>query len=243
LVAKHNDATLKQLKQLGAFTCSLATIWNTFRRPGLNYKKKTLRAAERDRSDVQRKRRRLRKTVAQIEPKRLVFVDETGVNTAMTSTHGWAPRGERAIGKVPASWGTVTLITGLGLGGVRAPFAFPGATHTAAFPTYGDMVLGPVLQRGDVVAFDNLQPHLAPSVTATIQRAGASVLRLPPYSSDYTPIEEMWSKAKQYLRRAAARRRTELYDAIGEALEHVTDRDIIGFFSTTDCVQLVVESR
>lgn len=230
LVREHNDATLKQLKQLGGFTCSLATIWNTLRRLGLTYKKKTLRAAERDRPDVQRKRRRFRKTVEQIKSKRLVFVDETGVNTAMTPTHGWAPRGERAVGKVPTSWGTVTLIAGLGLGGVRAPFAFPGATNTAAFQTYVEMVLGPELHRGDVVVFDNLQPHLASSVTATIKQAGADVLRLPPYSSDYTPIEEMWSKAKQYVRRAAARTRTGLYDALGEALEHVTAQDIMGWF-------------
>ena len=84
MVAKHNDATLKQLKQLGGFTCSLATIWNTLRRLGLTYKKKTLARSQRDRPDVQRKRRRFRKMVAQIEPKRLVLVDETGVNTAMT---------------------------------------------------------------------------------------------------------------------------------------------------------------
>ena len=151
LVREHNDATLKQLKQLGGFTCSLATIWNTLRRLGLTYKKKTLRAAERDRPDVQRKRSRFRKTVERIEPKRLVFVDETGVNTAMTPTHGWAPRGERAVGKVPTSWGTVSLIAGLGLGGVRAPFAFPGATNTAAFQTYVEMVLGPELHRGDII--------------------------------------------------------------------------------------------
>lgn len=76
----------------------------------------------------------------------------------------------------------------------------------------------------------NLQPHLASSVTATIKQAGADVLRLPPYSSDYTPIEEMWSKAKQYVRRAAARTCTGLYDALGEALEHVTAQDIMGWF-------------
>ena len=105
LVRKQNDATLKQLKQQGGFGCTLTTIWNTLRRLGLTYKKKTLHAAERSRPDVQKKRRRFRRKVKRIEPKRLVFVDETGVNTAMTATHGWAPRGERAIGPVPTFLG------------------------------------------------------------------------------------------------------------------------------------------
>lgn len=230
LVRKQNDATLKQLKQQGSFDCTLATIWNTLRRLGLTYKKKTLHAAERSRPDVQKKRRRFRRKVRQIEPKRLVFVDETGVNTAMTTTHAWAPRGERAIGSVPTSWGTVTVIAALGLDGVRAPLAFPGATDTAAFRTYVEMVLVPELHAGDVVVFDNLKPHLASGVAAAINQAGADVLPLPPYSSDYTPIEELWSKAKQFLRRVAARSRTVLYDALGQALEHVTAQDIMGWF-------------
>jgi transposase len=230
LVQKQNDATLNQLKQQGGFSCSLTTIWHSLRRLGLTYKEKTLHAAERSRADVQEKRRRFRRKVRRIEPKRLVFVDETGVNTAMTPTYAWAPRGERALGSVPTSWGTLTVIAALGLDGVRTPLAFPGATDTAAFQTYVEMVLVPELRAGDVVVFDNLSPHLSSGVTAAIEQAGAEVLRLPPYSSDYTPIEELWSKAKQFLRRVAARSRTSLYDALGQALEHVTAQDIIGWF-------------
>ncbi len=230
LVQKQNDATLNQLKQQGGFSCSLTTIWHTLRRLGLTYKEKTLHAAERSRADVQEKRRRFRRKVRRIEPKRLVFVDETGVNTAMTPTYAWAPRGERALGSVPTSWGTLTVIAALGLDGVRAPLAFPGATDTAAFQTYVEMVLVPELRAGDVVVFHNLSPHLSSGVTAAIEQAGSEVLRLPPYSSDYTPIEELWSKAKQFLRRVAARSRTSLYDALGQALEHVTAQDIIGWF-------------
>jgi transposase len=152
------------------------------------------------------------------------------LNTAMTPTPAWAPRGERAVGSVPTTWGTVSVIAALGLGGVLAPLAFPGATDTAAFQTYVDMVLVPELHAGDVVVFDNLKPHLASGVARAIEHAGAKVLPLPPYSSDYTPIEELWSKAKQYLRRAAARSRGTLYDALGEALEHVTAKDILGWF-------------
>lgn len=233
LIDKQKDATLDQLREQGGFSCSLTTIWRALRRSCLTYKKKTLHPSERNRPDVQEKRRKFRRRVRRIEPKRLVFVDETGINTAMTPTHAWAPRGERAPGSVPTSWETVTVIAALGLTGVRAPTAFPGATDTATFQTYVDMALVPELHAGDVVVFDNLSPHLTANVRKAIKRAGAKVLPLPPYSSDYTPIEEMWSKMKQRLRRLAARSRGSLYDALGDALENVTVQDIVGWFQHT----------
>jgi transposase len=196
----------------------------------LTRKKKSLHASERDQPEVQKKRRSFRCKVRQIEPKHLVFVDETGVTTAMTPAYAWAPRGERAVGSAPASWETVTVVAALGLDGVRAPLAFPGATDTAAFQSYVDQALVPALHKGDVVVLDNLKPHLAAGVAAAIERAGARVLPLPPYSPDYTPIEELWSKVKHWLRRAKARAKAELYDALGEALRRVTPKDILGWF-------------
>ena len=231
LIIKHPDATLRRLKELGGFTCTPTTIWRTLRRFRQTYKKKTLHAAERDDPKVQAKRRRYRRRVARIDARRLVFVDETGVNTAMTPSHAWAPRGERAIGSVPTSWGSTTVIAALGLDGVRAPFVFQGATDTQAFGTYVDEVLAPELRPGDVVVFDNLKPHRSPHVKRSIRRAGASVLPLPPYSSDYDPIEELWSKFKGELRRVAERTTEGLYRAVGETLEHVTLQDILGWFS------------
>jgi transposase len=91
-------------------------------------------------------------------------------------------------------------------------------------------VLVPELHEGDVVVFDNLSAHLGPAVAEAIEGAGARVLPLPPYSPDYTPIEEMFSKVKEFLRRVEARVKGDLYDAIGEALREVTDQDIIGWF-------------
>lgn len=166
----------------------------------------------------------------QIEPKRLIFVDEAGVTTAMTPAYAWAPRGERAGGSAPATWESVTVIAALGLDGVRAPLAFPGDTDTAAFQSYVEQVLVPELHAGDVVVLDNLKPHLAAGVAAAIEGAGASVLPLPPYSPDYTPIEEMFSKVKEALRHAEARVKAELYDAVGEALRRVTPEDILGWY-------------
>ena len=154
MIREQPDATSEQLKQRGGFTSSLKTLWLALRRQCLTFKKKSLHASQRDRPDVQTQRRSFRRKVRRIEPKRLIFVDETGVTTAMTPASAWAPRGQRAVGWRTASWETVTVIAALGLDGVRAPLAFPGATDTAAFQTYVEQALGPELHEGDVVVFD-----------------------------------------------------------------------------------------
>ena len=230
LIDEHPDATLEQLRQQGGFPCSLTTIWRALRRLGLTRKKKTLHADQQDRPDVQKKRRSFRRKVKQIEPQWLVFLDETGVTTAMTSTYAWAPRGERAYASAPGAWESVTVIAALGLDGVRAPLMFPGSMNAITFQSYIEQVLVPALHEGDVVVFDNLSAHLGPAVAKVIEGAGASVLPLPPYSPDYTPIENMFSKVKEFLRRVAARAKGDLYNAIADALREVTDQDIIGWF-------------
>lgn len=230
MIREHNDDTLDQLRQRCGFDCSLTTIWRALRRRGLTSKKKTQHADERDRPDVRQKRRSFRRRVQRVEPKRLVFVDETGVTTAMTRAYGWAPRGERAVGSAPGSWESLTVIAALGMGGVRAPLVFPGATDAAAFESYVEEVLVPELHAGDVVVWDNLSPHQAYAAAAAVKRAGARLLPLPPYSPDYTPIERLWSKVKAYLRRVAARNKDAVYSVLGEALERVSLQDIIGWF-------------
>jgi transposase len=230
VVQERPDATLAQLREHLGLDGSIMVVWRGLQKLGITRKKKSLHADERDRPDVQRKRRSFRRKVKAIEPKRLLFVDETGVTTAMTPAYARAPRGERAVDSAPASWESVTVTVAMGLGGVRAPLAFPGATNEAAFQSYVDGALVPALYEGDVVVFDDLAAHLKPGVTEAIERAGASVLPLPPYSPDYTPIEEMFSKVKEVLRRVAARSKGDLYEAIGEALRGVTAQDILGWF-------------
>jgi transposase len=230
LVRAQPDATLEQLKQQGGSSCSLKTLWYALDRLGLTRKKKSLHAEPRDRPDVRAKRDQFRQEVGTIEPQRLVFVDETGVTTAMTPAYARAPRGQRVVDSVPASWETVTVIAALGLDGVRAPWVFPGSTDTAAFQAYLDQVLVPELHAGDVVVFDNLKPHLAAGVAKSIEGAGAQVVPLPPYSPDDTPIEEMFSKVKHGLRRAEARTKAGLSEAVGEVLRRVTHQDILGWF-------------
>jgi transposase len=148
----------------------------------------------------------------------------------MTPTYGRAPRGERVSDPAPASWESVTVIAALGLDGVRAPLAIPGSSDAATFLASVEQVLVPALREGDVVVFDNLAPHFTPGVAEAIERAGARVLPLPPYSPDLTPIEEMFAKLKGFLRRAAARTRDHLVGTIGEALKRVSVPDILGWF-------------
>jgi transposase len=230
LVRERPDATLEDLRQHLGLSGSIMVVWRGLQRLDITRKKKTRHADERDRPDVQTKRRSFRRKVKAIAPKRLVFVDETGVTTAMTPTYARAPRGERAVDSAQASWESITVVAAVGLEGVRAPLAFPGATNQAVFQSYVEEVLVPALRPGDVVVFDNLAAHLNPAVTEAIEGAGASVLPLPPYSPDFTPIEEMFSKVKEILRRVAARTKGDLYEAIGEALGQVTVQDILGWF-------------
>jgi transposase len=230
LVEETPDAPLESLKREMGVSGSRMIICRALKKLGLPLKKKSKHASERDTPEVQEERREFAEDVGPIEPRRLVFVDETGVTTAMTPAYGRAPRGERVDASAPASWESVTVIAAMGLGGVRAPLAFEGALNAATFLVYVEQVLVPALRRGDVVMFDNLTSHLSPEVSTAIGRAGAFVLPLPPYSPDFNPIEEMFSKFKEFLRRVGARAKEHLYDAIGEGLREVTPEDILGWF-------------
>jgi transposase len=224
------DATLEELRQRLGVACSLMAISRALRKLKITRKKKDRHAQERDRPEVKRKRRAFRKQVAGIDPNRLVFVDESGANTAMTRTYGRAPAGERVHGSAPGHWDTVTLICGLRLSGVTAPVVVEGATDTAVFESSVEQVLVPQLQAGDVVIWDNLKPHKAKAVVSAVEDAGAQLIPLPPWSSDLTPIEEMFSKVKGSLRSVAARTTETVTAAIGSALHEISAQDILGWF-------------
>ena len=230
LVAERNDAALEELRDRGGFACSLTTIWRALRRMGLTRKKKSQHADDRDRPDVVRKRRAFRGKMKRIKPWRLHFVDEAGVTTAMTRSYARAPRGERAVGSAPGRWESFTAIAALGADGAVAPLVLPGAVDAATFDSYVEDVLAPELRPGDVVVWDNLKAHQDRAAARAVRRAGARLVRLPPYSPAYNPIEQMWSKIKAHLRRAAARAKDDVYAALGEALDGVTIRDVIGWY-------------
>ena len=230
LVRTQPDATLAELRDRLGIPCCLMTIARALQRHHLTRKKKTLHAQEQQSPRVQAQRRAFKKKLAAVDADHLVFVDESGANTAMTRTHGRAPQGERVKASAPGAWENVTLITGLRTSGVVAPMALPGAVDREVFQTYVQEALVPQLQQGDVVVLDNLQPHKNPAVRQAIEAVGARVEPLPVYSPDLTPIEELFSKTKSYLRTVAARTTDNVITAMGAALNRVTESDILGWF-------------
>lgn len=196
-------------------------------------KKKTLRASEQDREDVQVQREQWRVRMEEIEASRLVFVDESGAKTNMTRLRGRAPRGHRVYDSAPhGHWHTTTMLSSMRLDGSTACMVVDGATDTDVFMAYVQNVLIPSLRQGDIVVMDNLAPHKSPAIFQAIQEAGAQLLYLPPYSPDFNPIEKMWSKLKEKLRALAARTQQELLDAIANALQSVTASDAQGWFTS-----------
>jgi transposase len=199
--------------------------------PGLTPKKKSLHASERDTPRVQQARQDYRQQITALDLRRVKFVDEAGVNLAMTRLYGRAPAGERAMGSVPQNYGpNVTMLGTLGVQGLEAVMTVDGATDTEVFRTYVKQVLGPTLTPGDIVVMDNLQAHKAVGVQQAIARRGARLRYLPPYSPDLSPIELCWAKLKTALRKAKARTRAALDGAIAEAMTTVSHTDVWGWF-------------
>jgi transposase len=230
LIRDRPDATLEECRRHLGSSCSLATICRALSRLGLPRKKKVPRAAEQGSPEVQEQRRAFCEALAGVDPRRLVFVDECGANTAMTRTYGRAPAGQRVYSDAPGRWDSITLTCGLRLSGVTAAFAFPGATNTAMFETYAEEVLVPELKPGDVVIWDNVKPHQSEEAIEAVEAAGAHLVPLPPYSPDLTPIEEMVSKVKNVVRSIAARTTGAVYAAFASGLHDVTLEDIAGWF-------------
>jgi transposase len=161
----------------------------------------------------------------------LIFVDEFGANLGMTRLYGYAPSGQRTYGKAPQNADpNLTLVLGLGLQGVVAPVVFEGAMNRPRFETYAQEYLAPVLRPDDIVLVDRLKPHLYPEVRAAIEATGADYHPLPPYSPDFSPVEECGSKIKQTLRTAGQRTVVGVLGAMDRALHQVTPKDAEGWF-------------
>ena len=174
-----------------------------------------------------------RAELAGVDPHRLVFLDETGIDTRLTRAYGRAPRGRRVTGRVPwGSWERLTVTGALALEGVIAGMSIPAATGTAVFLAFVEQVLVPALQErpGAIVVMDNLAAHKAEAVRSALDRAGLNHRYLPPYSPDLNPIEQAWSKLKARLRATGARSRGALEEALGPALAGITARDARGWF-------------
>ena len=189
----------------------------------LDAQKKTAHASEQDRPDVLKRRQAWFDGQLDLDPERLVFVDETWASTKMARSHGRCPRGERLRMSVPhGHWKTTTVIAGLRATGIVAPFVIDCPVNRDVFETWVEKVLTPELKPGDVVVLDNLSRHKGPRVRALIEAAQASILYLPPYSPDFNPIENAFAKLKALLRKMAARTQDTLWDAIGKLVDHIT---------------------
>jgi transposase len=166
-----------------------------------------------------------------VDPKKMVFVDESGINTAMTRTHGRGPPGERVPGAVPhGHWETLTMIGALRLEGVVAAVTVDASTDTDVFGTFVHEALVPALRPGDVVLWDGLAAHKVPRMREEIERADATLTPLPPYSPDLSPIEPYWSKVKTHVRSQEARTPAALGEAAAGGFASVTAGDARGWF-------------
>jgi transposase len=168
---------------------------------------------------------------AVVEPERLIFVDECGTHTSLGPIYGYAPRGERLHLSVPRNRGkNTTLLCSMTIEGMGPSLAVEGSTTAQVFETYLEKVLAPSLQEGQVMVMDNLSAHKPKRIKELIEQRGCELVYLPSYSPDYNPIEEAFAKIKNLLRKAAARSKEALIEAIAAALSAITVEDIRGYF-------------
>lgn len=160
-----------------------------------------------------------------------MFLDESGVTTEMTRRYGWAPRPDRVSEAVPAGhWRTLTVLAALTLEGMLASMTIESPTDGDVFLAFVEQVLGPRLQPGHIVILDNLGAHKVEGVRRLMESRGAQLLYLPPYSPDFNPIEQAWSKLKQLLRGVKARVLDQLEPAIAQTIAAITPQNAQAFF-------------
>jgi transposase len=167
----------------------------------------------------------------EIDARSLVFVDAMGTNISLSPLYAWAKKGERAYCSVPRNRGpNTTLLSSVSVEGMGPSLAVEGATNREVFETYVEQILAPTLRRGQVVVMDNLTAHKGERVRELIEKQGCELLYLPPYSPDFNPIEEAFAKIKSLMRKAEARSREALLEAMGTAISALSAQDARGFF-------------
>jgi len=180
---------------------------------------------------VQAARRDWKESQPALDITKLVFLDETGASTNMTRTRGWAQRGERCIASVPhGHWKTTTFIAALRVNELTAPMVLDGPMNGEAFLVYVRQFLCPTLKPGDIVIADNLPSHKVAGVKEAIEETGATLRYLPPYSPDLNPIENLFSKLKTLLRKAALRTVDALWTEIGNLLNAFSPQECQNYF-------------
>ena len=166
-----------------------------------------------------------------VEPERLIFVDEMGTNTSLSPIYGWSKKGERAHCSVARNRGkNTTVLSSMSVEGMGPSLAVEGASTALVFEAYVERVLAPTLRKGQVVVMDNLSAHKGERVRELIEGLGCKPVYLPPYSPDLNPIEEAFGKMKDLIRKAEARTKEALLEAIGVAISALSARDARGYF-------------
>ncbi len=175
--------------------------------------------SEQDRPDIARRRARWKQHQRKLDPRRLVFIDETWVKTNMAPIRGWSRCGERLPAKTPhGHWKTLTFIAALRHDRIDAPCVFDGPINGQSFTAYVEQILAPTLNPGDIVVLDNLGSHKGKCVRTAIRAAGAKLFFLPPYSPDLNPIEQVFAKLKHLMRKAAERNIDDTWKRLGAML-------------------------
>jgi transposase len=194
--------------------------------------KKTLFAIEQARADVARRRHRWRSWQGRLDPRRLVFIDETWIKTNMAPLRGWGPKGKRLRGFAPhGRWRTLTFLGALRCDRLTAPCVFDGPINGECFRAYVEQQLLPILKPGDIVIMDNLGSHKATALRHAIKAAGARLWYLPPYSPDLNPIEQTFAKIKHWLRLAQKRSVEDLWRYVGDLVSTIQPGECANYFA------------
>lgn len=168
--------------------------------------------------------------MADLDPRRLVFIDETWIKTNMAPLRGWGRRGKRLKGYAPhGHWHTMTFIAALRCDRLTAPCVFDGPINGECFRAWVDQQLIATLKPGDIVILDNLGSHKAKAIRATVRAAGARLWFLPPYSPDLNPIEQAFSKIKHWMRLAQKRSVEETWRHLGRLIESIAPHECANY--------------
>ena len=236
IIETHNDATLVELCDLLEekiqVKVSRATMGRLTQKLNYTVKKKSLYAAEKEKEKVQTQRVEFWSVIRNIRVEDLIFLDEAGVNLAMVRLYARALKGKRARGKKAQKRGrNISLISAISVKEVLALENIYGAVDGATFEAFVFLKLIPKLGKNACVVMDNAKIHHGEMVRELIEQAGARLIYLPPYSPEFSPIENFWSKVKALLKKTAARTYKDLIEAIVNAMIRVTQKDIHNWFA------------
>ena len=225
------DATLQELIDELSLPITVSGLWRKLDKMGISFKKKTFFPSKQNEPEVMEERKVWAENQPNLDVNELIFLDESGIDLGMTRLYGRAPTNERVIDYVPdVRYDRVSIVSTVRLNGTQVPFVFEGTLNAPLFSAYLKKFVVPTLSKGDIVVMDNSSVHTAKGAIDPIINAGAKVLFLPRYSPDFNPIELLWSKMKSFLRKAKARTFDALMDAIKEALDSITLKDIESWF-------------